>query len=323
MNFMPSIRIYLLLVSLILGGCASTQGEINSRDPLEPYNRGMYKFNDALDKAILKPIAKGYNTVMPEPGKIMVTNFFSNLNDIVVTINDLLQLKFAQAASDGTRVLFNSTFGIFGLLNITDRLEKHNEDFGQTLGYWGVSSGPYVVLPFFGPSNFRDSVGLLGDSYVWPIRQVSNIPTRNTLYGIRTIDLRSGLLDQESILEEAAIDRYAFIRDGYMQHRKSLVYDGDPPREKFNDEFDDEFDEEYYEDENSDITDKNLIENSPPVTASTSDTQNSMEQLTQETSSNSSSSVPPTEIEVPSEPAFNPYRMEQLVPPNVENSLQN
>jgi|GEM_PF-89749 len=319
MIFMPSTRIYLLLVSLVLGGCASTQGEINSRDPLESYNRSMYKFNDALDKAILKPVAKGYSTVMPEPGKIMVTNFFSNLDDIIVTINDLLQLKFAQAASDGTRVLFNSTFGILGLLNITDRLVKHDEDFGQTLGYWGVSSGPYVVLPFFGPSNFRDSVGLFGDSFIWPIRQVSNIPTRNALYVTQTIDIRSGLLDQESILEEAAIDRYAFIRDGYMQHRKSLVYDGDPPREKFNDEFDDEF----YDEEKSDISDKTSIENSPPAIVSTPVPQHSMEPLTQETSSNSVSSEPLTEIVAPAEPTFNPYRMEELAPPSTENSFQN
>ena len=190
---MSSTRIYLLLVSLALGGCASTQGERNPKDPLEPFNRSMYKFNDTVDKAVLKPVAKGYNTIIPEPGKIMVTNFFSNLDDIIVTINDLLQLKFAQAASDGTRILFNSTFGILGLFNITDRLEKHNEDFGQTLGYWGVSSGPYVVLPFFGPRTVRDSIGLYADSYASPIRLIPNIPTRNEMYVTRTISLRAGL----------------------------------------------------------------------------------------------------------------------------------
>ncbi|MFZ1548397.1 MAG: VacJ family lipoprotein [Candidatus Nitrotoga sp.] len=312
---MPSTRIYILLVSLALGGCASTQGGKNSQDPLEPFNRGMYKFNDAVDKAILKPVAKGYSTVMPEPGKIMVTNFFSNLDDIIVTLNDLLQLKFAQAASDGTRVLFNSTFGVLGLVNITDRLEKHSEDFGQTLGYWGIGSGPYIVLPFFGPSNLRDSIGLYADSYASPIRQISNIPTRNELYVTRAISLRAGLLDKEKILDEAAIDRYAFIRNAYMQHRQSLVYDGNPPREKFDDEF--------YDQENSDIPDNTSVENPTPAVVSTPVTQHSMEPLRQEASSNPASNVQPTEIVVPAESSFNPYRMEQLIPAGSEDSLQN
>jgi len=152
-------KTYPLLISLALVGCASTGGTVNPKDPWEPYNRSMYKFNDAVDKAVLKPVAQGYGTVMPEFGKTMVTNFFSNLDDILVTINDVLQFKFSQAASDGTRVLFNSTFGLLGFFNVASDLEKHNEDFGQTLGYWGVGPGPYVVLPFFGPRTVRDSFG--------------------------------------------------------------------------------------------------------------------------------------------------------------------
>jgi phospholipid-binding lipoprotein MlaA len=328
MIFMSSTRIYLLLVSLALGGCASTQGERNPQDPLEPFNRSMYKFNDTVDKAVLKPIAKGYNTIIPEPGKIMVTNFFSNLDDIIVTINDLLQLKFAQAASDGTRVLFNSTFGILGLFNITDRLEKHNEDFGQTLGYWGINSGPYVVLPFFGPRTFRDSIGLYVDSYASPIRLIPNIPTRNEMYVTRTINLRAGLLDQEKILEEAAIDRYAFTRDAYLQQRQSLVYDGNPPREKFDDE------------ESSDTPDKTLIEdkqeNPQPAVVDTPKpavvdipVPHSMESPAQQPSSDAASSsdpassVPPTEIVMPADTSFNPYRMEQPMPTTTENPVLN
>jgi phospholipid-binding lipoprotein MlaA len=319
---MSSTRIYLLLVSLALGGCASTQGERNPKDPLEPFNRSMYKFNDTVDKAVLKPVAKGYNTIIPEPGKIMVTNFFSNLDDIIVTINDLLQLKLAQAASDGTRVLFNSTFGILGLFNITDRLEKHNEDFGQTLGYWGVSSGPYVVLPFFGPRTFRDSIGLYADSYASPIRLIPNIPTRNEMYVTRTISLRAGLLDNEKILEEAAIDRYAFIRDAYLQQRQSLVYDGNPPREKFDDE------------ENSDTPDKTLIEdkqeNPQPAVVDTpkpavieTPVPHSMESSAQQPSSDAASNgVQPTEMGAPADTAFNPYRMEQPMP-TTENLVLN
>ena len=309
---MSSTKIYLLLVSLVLGGCASTQQERNPQDPLEPFNRSMYKFNDAVDKAILKPVAKGYNTVIPERGKIMVSNFFSNLDDIIVTINDLLQLKFAQAASDGTRVIFNSTFGVLGLINITDRLEKHNEDFGQTLGYWGISSGPYVILPFFGPSTFRDSIGLSVDSYASPIRLIPNIPTRNIMYLTRMISLRAGLLDQEKILDEAAIDRYAFIRDAYLQQRQSLVYDGNPPREKFDDE------------ESSDIPDKISIEdkqeNLQPAVVGTPVPPHSMEQLTtQQTASTPASSAQPTETVVPADTSFNPYRMEQPVSMTSEN----
>ncbi len=231
-------KAYPLLISLALVGCASTGGPANPKDPWEPYNRSMYKFNDAVDKAVLKPVAQGYGTAMPEFGKTMVTNFFSNLDDILVTINDVLQFKFSQAASDGTRVLFNSTFGLLGFFNVASGLEKHNEDFGQTLGYWGVGPGPYVVLPFFGPRTVRDSFGLAVDSFASPVRLISSVPIRNELYVTRTVDTRTGLLDNEKVLDEAAMDRYSFIRDGYLQQRRSLIYDGNPPREKFNDEED-------------------------------------------------------------------------------------
>ena len=231
-------KTYPLLISLALVGCASTGGPANPKDPWEPYNRSMYKFNDAVDKAVLKPVAQGYGTAMPEFGKTMVTNFFSNLDDILVTINDVLQFKFSQAASDGTRVLFNSTFGLLGFFNVASGLEKHNEDFGQTLGYWGMGPGPYVVLPFFGPRTVRDSFGLAVDSFASPVRLISSVPIRNELYVTRTVDTRTGLLDNEKVLDEAAMDRYSFIRDGYLQQRRSLIYDGNPPREKFNDEED-------------------------------------------------------------------------------------
>ena len=231
-------KAYPLLISLALVGCASTGGPANPKDPWEPYNRSMYKFNDAVDKAVLKPVAQGYGTAMPEFGKTMVTNFFSNLDDILVTINDVLQFKFSQAASDGTRVLFNSTFGLLGFFNVASGLEKHNEDFGQTLGYWGMGPGPYVVLPFFGPRTVRDSFGLAVDSFASPVRLISSVPIRNELYVTRTVDTRTGLLDHEKVLDEAAMDRYSFIRDGYLQQRRSLIYDGNPPREKFNDEED-------------------------------------------------------------------------------------
>jgi phospholipid-binding lipoprotein MlaA len=217
-------------------GCASVQIS-NPKDPLESYNRSVFKFNDALDRNLLKPVAKGYNSILPDPVKIMLHNFFSNLDDVGVTINDLLQLKLRQGASDGIRVIFNTTFGIGGLLNITSRLEKHNEDFGQTLGYWGIGSGPYLMLPFFGPSSVRDGVGLYGDGLTSVIINTHDVPTRNSLYALNVIRERAELMEQEKVLEDVA-DRYAFIRDFYIARRQSLVYDGNPPREKHVDEED-------------------------------------------------------------------------------------
>ena len=234
---MYAIRFLLALATIALTGCASAPAK-NPADPFESFNRGVYQFNDTLDRAIAKPVAQGYNTVMPIPGKIMVNNFFSNLDDVIITANDLLQLKFAQAASDGARFLFNSTFGIFGLIDVAHRLEKHNEDFGQTLGYWGVNSGPYLVLPILGPSNVRDGLGLYADSRPSKLRRVDHIRTRNQLYLTKAINRRAQLLDQEKVLDAAALDRYEFIRDAYLLRRQSLVYDGDPPREKYH--FDDE-----------------------------------------------------------------------------------
>ncbi|TAN76905.1 MAG: VacJ family lipoprotein [Gallionella sp.] len=232
---MHVIRALLALAAIALAGCASTRAT-NPSDPLEPFNRGVYQFNDTVDKAITKPVAQGYNAVMPVPGKIMVSNFFSNLDDFIVAVNDLLQFKFSQAASDGSRFLFNSTFGVFGLFDVASRLEKHNEDFGQTLGHWGVGNGPYIVLPILGPSTLRDGAGLYADSRPSMIRRTEHMRTRNKMYLTKAINHRAQLLDQEKILDEAAIDRYEFIRDAYLLRRKSLVYDGNPPRERYDDE---------------------------------------------------------------------------------------
>lgn len=232
---MNTVRILLAFSAITLAGCASTHAK-NPADPLESFNRGVYQFNDAVDKAIAKPVAQGYNAVMPVPGKVMVSNFFSNLDDVIITANDLLQLKFAQAASDGARFLFNSTFGVFGLLDVASRLEKHNEDFGQTLGYWGAGSGPYLMLPFLGPSSVRDGVGLYADSFPSKIRHVNHMRSRNQLYLTKAVNRRAQLLDQEKVLDEAALDRYEFIRDAYLLRRQSLVYDGNPPREKYEEE---------------------------------------------------------------------------------------
>ncbi len=232
---MSVIRTIFLLASLVLTGCA-TSPNANPKDPYEGFNRGMYKFNDAVDRAILKPVAQGYNKVIPARGKTMVHNFFSNIDDIFVTANDLLQLKFAQATSDFTRVWVNTIFGVFGLFDVAEKLEKHNEDFGQTLGYWGVGSGPYIVLPFLGPSSVRDGAGLAVDSYYGVIENIQDVPVRNTLYATSKVDLRAHLLDAEEVVEGTMMDRYSFMRDAYLMHRQSLVYDGSPPREKYDDD---------------------------------------------------------------------------------------
>ena len=228
------MRTSLLLAILFLTGCSTSLDPATRRaDPFEPLNRKVYAFNDALDRAVVKPVAQGYDKVMPGPAKTMVSNFFSNLDDVVVTANDLLQLKFRQALSDGARVIFNTTFGVFGLINVTDRLEKHNEDFGQTLGYWGVPTGPYLVLPVLGPSSFRDGTGRYADSFASVIANTGHVPTRNSAWAAEGLDTRVRLLETEKVMDEASLDRYTFIRDAYLMHRQSLVYDGNPPRRKY------------------------------------------------------------------------------------------
>ncbi len=221
-----------ILLSFALLGCA-TNGD--PRDPLEPLNRGIYKFNDEVDKAVLKPVATGYKKAMPHPVQTAVGNFFSNLDDVLVLLNDLLQFKPDQSASDFSRLVWNSSVGIAGLIDVATPMDlpKHNEDFGQTLGYWGVGNGPYLVLPLLGPSTLRDTIGIVVDSHFDPVTQHKPVPERNSAIAIHTVDTRSRLLDAEGILDEAAIDRYVFLRDAYLQRRRGLVYDGNPPREKF------------------------------------------------------------------------------------------
>ena len=213
-------------------GCATLEGPENPDDPFERFNRSVYSFNETVDKYALKPVAKGYKTITPGSIDKVITNFFSNLDDIVVIVNDLLQFNITQTASDFSRFIVNTTIGIAGLMDIaTDfGLKKHNEDFGQTLGVWGVGEGPYLVLPFIGASNIRDGAGFLVDTSQLDVT-ATQLEGRDEIYvlGIKYIDIRADLLKTTNILDEIAPDRYAFIRDAWVQRRKHLVNNGEPP----------------------------------------------------------------------------------------------
>ena len=215
----------------LLSGCA-TSG--NVKDPIEGYNRVMFAFNDGVDKAVVKPLAQGYVAAVPAPMRTGVANFFGNIADVFIAANNLLQGKLPEAVGDIGRVAINSTVGLLGLIDIaTDvGLEKHDEDFGQTFGRWGVGDGPYVVLPIYGPRTMRDAFAQILDTHTDPIAQLDNVPSRNTLLVARGISDRADFLSADKILQEAALDRYSYIRDAYLQARRSKVYDGNAPRLK-------------------------------------------------------------------------------------------
>jgi phospholipid-binding lipoprotein MlaA len=225
-----AIRISVLAVTLALAGCATA----NQKDPLEKFNRAMFSFNDKVDQAALKPAAEAYRT-LPSFVQTGVSNFFGNLGDVWTAANNLMQGKMADGMSDVMRVAFNSTFGLLGFLDIGSEagLVKHKEDFGQTLGTWGVKSGAYVVLPLLGPSTVRDTlatpIDISGDpwDYARPIR------LRNFGYVTRVVDQRAAVLDASNLIEEAALDRYVFVRDAYLQRRESKVRDGESPKTSY------------------------------------------------------------------------------------------
>ncbi len=221
-------------LAALLGGCA-TSG--NPKDPVEGFNRAMFAFNEGLDKAVVKPVAQGYDYVAPQPIKTGITNFFGNIADVFIAVNNLLQGKLPEAASDAGRFAVNTTVGILGFIDVASDmgLEKHEEDFGQTFGRWGVGPGPYVVIPLFGPRDARDAVGLVIDWEVDPVVNYPHVATRNTLLTVRFESGRASLLPADKVIEEAALDKYSYIRDGYLQRRRNLVYDGNPPREKEDD----------------------------------------------------------------------------------------
>ncbi|MBL1274509.1 MAG: VacJ family lipoprotein [Ectothiorhodospiraceae bacterium] len=254
----PRPSLALLLACTVISGCATLSAPTEPHDPFESYNRVVHNINQSFDKSIATPVAQTYQNVMPDWADKGVTNFFGNLDDVTVLANDLLQLKFDQAASDAARILFNTTAGLLGLIDVATHMDlpKHNEDFGQTLGYWGVPSGPYFVLPFFGPSSIRDTVGISADyTYFDPvIRNVEHVNARSALFVSKFVDTRADFLSASRILETAALDHYIYTREAYLQRRQYHVYDGDPPEDDFDDfdDFDDldDFDENEENEEN-------------------------------------------------------------------------
>ena len=221
-------RIFLPLCLLLLAGCATQPGvRSDPRDPWERMNRGTYRFNDALDRAIAKPVARGYRKVTPQFVQTGIGNFLDNLEYPVVMVNDLLQGQFKAFASDTGRLLLNTTVGIGGLLDpATDAgLEKNDRDFGQTLGKWGLRTGPYVVIPFLGPSDIRDAVGRVGDVYSDPRHYIRNNWLSWGLWGLGAVNTRARFLDADAAIS-GAYDPYAFIRSAYLQHRDFKVHGG-------------------------------------------------------------------------------------------------
>jgi phospholipid-binding lipoprotein MlaA len=221
-----------------LGGCATAS---DPRDPIEPVNRAVFQFNDQVDRFAIKPAAEAYKFVTPEIVRTGVRNFFANLRDPWIGVNNLLQGKVEDGLTDFFRFITNSTFGLAGFTDIASDMgmQKHNEDFGQTLGRWGIADGAYLVLPILGPSSARDAVGTVADAYAYvpfwlpdALDFNHRVAWRNGLTIIDTINIRANLLGTTGLLEEAALDRYVFVRNAYLQRRRNLVWDGNPPPER-------------------------------------------------------------------------------------------
>lgn len=231
----PLVRLPALAITLILAatltGCATVpEASRDKRDPLESVNRGVYAFNDGIDKAVLRPVARGYKKAVPTPIQTGVSNFFANAKYPVTLVNNLLQGKFKAALSDTARFTLNSTLGLGGLFDpATDvGLDVNDEDFGQTLGKWGVPPGPYLVVPFLGPYTLRDGVGSLADDFAEPRAYLEDDSTRWTLWAADKFERRVRLLEADALLDRAG-DPYAFVRSAYLQRREYLVRDGDVP----------------------------------------------------------------------------------------------
>jgi phospholipid-binding lipoprotein MlaA len=239
-----SIRKLCLLVGVVsLSSACTTMRAPSDSDPLEGLNRTVDGFNQVVDKAVVKPLAQGYDKVTPPEVKTVIGNFFSNLDDISVAVNNLLQGKPKAAGSDITRFALNTTIGIVGLADVATELgfQKHDEDFGQTLGVWGMGSGPYLVLPLLGPSTLRDAPARFVDAPLDPLYHYDDVRVRNSLLVVNVVNTRARLLPATDLVERIALDQYAFVRDAYLKRRASLIRDGAPdPDEQVYDDYDNE-----------------------------------------------------------------------------------
>ncbi len=217
-------------VALLLAGCATAPGA-NPRDPWEPMNRGIFQFNETFDEVAFKPTAIVYKTVTPRLVRAGVTNFFNNLGDAWSLFNNVLQGKPRAAVETYFRITVNTFWGMGGVFDVATEIgvESHTEDFGQTLGLWGIPTGPYLVLPFFGPSSLRDALATPADTFGYPVTLVNPVSLRNSLAALNAVDKRANYLRAGEMLDESALDKYAFSRDVFLQKRRNDIYDGSPP----------------------------------------------------------------------------------------------
>ncbi len=218
------------LLFALVAGCASGP-QANPADPFEPFNRGVTRFNDTVDDAVLVPVAKAYERTLPSMVRTGVGNFFNNLGDVWSLANNVAQLKLQNSAETFMRLNVNTFFGLGGLLDVATEagIQRHEEDFGQTLGHWGVGAGPYFVLPLLGPSTLRDTAALPVDRAGNVLANMNDVAWRNSLSVLEVVDTRARYLRAGRLLDDAALDKYTFTRDAYLQHRRSDVYDGNPP----------------------------------------------------------------------------------------------
>jgi len=223
------------LAAALLAGCAAVPSRV---DPLEPMNRALYEVHEVVDTNFARPLAQAYVDLMPTPIRTAVSNVFNNIDDLFSAVNGLLQGKTDKAGHDLGRVILNTGFGFGGIFDLASEMgiPRGNEDFGQTFAVWGFGQGPYLFIPVFGPTTVRDGAGVLLRIAVGPVGTIHDVALRNSLYGVGAVDLRAQALGASEIVDTAALDRYLFIRNAYLQRRRYLVYDGEPPREKEEDE---------------------------------------------------------------------------------------
>ena len=234
-KYFPSWAAAALALALLQGCASAPQGNpTDPADPLETFNRSVFNFNEGLDRAVLKPVATAYRDVTPRPVRTGVTSFFENISDMWSFFNNIMQAKPVEAADTFFRVTVNTFWGLGGIFDVASemRIPKHKQDFGQTLGVWGVGTGPYLVLPVLGPSTFRGTLGLVVDWQGNLVTYIDNVPTRNSLTGLRLVNTRANLLNAGDLLDQAALDKYTFTRDIYLQRRGNLTGDDKAPVEE-------------------------------------------------------------------------------------------